>query len=123
MAASENFAAVFERLKAILQAYEPNLRVEVDEPGRYSLLGPYMPKYQKDLWFGQVKVGKNYVSYHLMVVYMAPELLNGLSDNLRKRMQGKSCFNFTHVDESLLAELGELTRRSVEKVRSSGFLG
>jgi hypothetical protein len=25
-------------------------------------------------------------------------------------MQGKSCFNFTKVDEALFAELGELTR-------------
>jgi len=30
-------------------------------------------------------------------------------------MQGKSCFNFTRVDEPLLAELATLTERSIAR--------
>ena len=29
-------------------------------------------------------------------------------------MQGKSCFNFTRVDEALFAELADLTRRGYD---------
>jgi hypothetical protein len=35
-------------------------------------------------------------------------------------MQGKSCFNFTSVDQALLGELGELTERGFERMRDSG---
>jgi hypothetical protein len=40
-----------------------------------------------------VQIKKNYVIYHLMPVYLNPGLLEGMSPGLRKRMQGKSCFN------------------------------
>lgn len=52
---------------------------------------------------------KSQVAYHLMPVYVHPELLTDLSPELRRRMQGKSCFNFTKVDRDLFAELGALT--------------
>jgi hypothetical protein len=40
-----------------------------------------------------------------------PKLLEGCSQQLRARMQGKSCFNFKTVDEALFAELmGESSR-------------
>jgi hypothetical protein len=35
-----------------------------------------------------------------------------MSPALKKRMQGKACFNFTAVDEALFKELAALTRRS-----------
>ena len=37
-------------------------------------------------------------------------LLDSISDNLRKRMQGKSCFNFSKQDPDLFDELAALTR-------------
>jgi hypothetical protein len=38
-------------------------------------------------------------------------------------MQGKSCFNFTAIDEGLLSELAALTERSAEHMRREGLLG
>jgi hypothetical protein len=61
-------------------------------------------------WFAGTRLGARYVSYYLMPVYVQPSLLDGISPGLRRPMQGKSCFNFTKVDEALFAELGELTR-------------
>lgn len=122
MAKQDQFREVFERLKAILQVYEPSLRVNENELEKYSLLGAYRPKLKKDLWYSKVEIGKAYVSYHLMAVYMFPDLLEGISEGLRKRMQGKSCFNFSAVDDLLFAELAELTRRSIERVRASAVL-
>jgi hypothetical protein len=69
-----------------------------------------------------VEIGKSYVGYHLMPVYGNPKLLDGFSKELRKRMQGKSCFNFKAVDEALFAELDELTRQSFIAFRKAGYL-
>jgi len=58
-----------------------------------------------------------------MPVYADPSLLEGLSMALRKRMQGKACFNFTRpLDERTRAELTELTRRGVERYRQLGLV-
>ncbi len=100
---------VFERLKSLLRAYEPQLVVTRDEPHHYSLNTPYVDKFGKQLFFGAVQIKKHYVSFYLMPVYVFPDLLLGMSSYLKKRMQGKSCFNFTAVSSEHLAELSMLT--------------
>jgi hypothetical protein len=65
-----------------------------------------------------VRKGKNYVSFHLMALYVFPEMLKSVSPALLQRMQGKSCFNFTQIDEELFAELERLTAASAR-----GFAG
>ena len=87
---------VFNRLKQILLQAPDSARVTVDDAGNYSLNTPYSTRYKKELFLAAVQIKKNYVSYHLMPVYMHPELLEGISPPLKKRMQGKSCFNFTN---------------------------
>jgi hypothetical protein len=49
----------------------------------------------------------------MMGLYTSPELRASVSPSLKKRMQGKSCFNFSSIDERLFAELADLTRRVV----------
>ena len=61
-----------------------------------------------------VEFGKNYVGFHHMAVYARPDLLKDISKKLKARMQGKSCFNFTSVNEVLFAELEELTVRAFD---------
>ena len=48
---------------------------------------------------------------------MYPELLNDISPALKKRMQGKSCFNFKKVEPELFEELKDLTRKGVDKFK------
>jgi hypothetical protein len=117
MPTQKDFHTVFEQLKKIMQKYEPRLVVIQDKPESYSLNTPFSEKYSKELFFGAVQVKKNYVSYYLMPVYMYPELLAGISDSLKKRMQGKSCFNFKASDKALFDELARLTRKSVDRVK------
>jgi hypothetical protein len=76
-------------------------------------------QFKKEMFFGAVQIKKNYVSYHLMPVYVFPELLKDLSPSLKKRMQGKSCFNFKKVDQETLAELGQLTARGFEQFKQA----
>ncbi len=49
-----------------------------------------------------------------MGVYAQPDLLKDSSKKLKARMQGKSCFNFTSIDEAVFAELEELSVRAFE---------
>jgi predicted nucleotide-binding protein (sugar kinase/HSP70/actin superfamily) len=54
---------------------------------------------------------------------MFPELLKGMSPELKKHMQGKSCFNFKKVEPDLFKELKELTRLSIERTRKAKNTG
>ena len=76
----------FELLKSILRKYEKSLRVIIDKNDNYSLIAGYSEKYKRDIYFGAVQIKKNYVSYHLMPVYINPNLLDGISTELKKRM-------------------------------------
>jgi hypothetical protein len=110
--------AVHDRLRGILEPYRARLVVGAEGPAGVTLVrtGSGRPE---DFVAG-TRLGKRYVSYYLMGVYEDPALLDGISPDLRRRMQGKSCFNFTKVDEPLLAELGDLTQRSIARSLAAG---
>jgi hypothetical protein len=55
-----------------------------------------------------VKIGKRSVSFHLFPIYVHPNLVDGMSPELRKRTHGKSCFNFIEIDPALMVELERL---------------
>lgn len=57
-----------------------------------------------------------------MPVYLNPELLEGLSVNLKTRMQGKSCFNFKELDKPLLLELAALAKASYASYEAQGYV-
>ncbi len=122
MVPNQNFPIVFERLKTILQPYAEKLTLKADTSDTYYINGPYSEKWKKQLFFGSAQIKKNYVSFYLMPVYMYPELLKDISPELKKRMQGKSCFNFKKVEPDLFTELTELTRKSVEKFQKENPL-
>ena len=115
MASNNDFPIVFEQLKKILKPYAEKLTLTTDTSDTFSIDGPYSEKWKKQLFFASTVTKKNYVSFYLMPVYMYPELLQGISPELKKRMQGKSCFNFKKVEPALFDELATLTRKSVEK--------
>jgi len=119
MSPQSDFPVVFEHLKNILKRFEPKLTVTADTPGAYSLDGPYSDKWKKQLFFGSAQIKKNYVSFYLMPVYMFPDLLKDISPELRKHMQGKSCFNFKKFEPDMFEELSRLTRKSIERFRTS----
>jgi hypothetical protein len=112
---NNDFPIVFEQLKNILKPYAKKLTLKEDTSDTYYIDGPYSEKWKKQLFFGSAQIKKNYVSFYLMPVYMYPDLLHDISPELKKRMQGKSCFNFKKIEPNLFEELAVLTRRSVEK--------
>ncbi len=122
MATTPDFPTIFDQLKAVLKPYEPRLSVTANDSEGYSLDTHQLGPNKKPMFFGAAVIKKNYVSFHLMPVYVHPELLEGISDGLRKRMQGKSCFNFKALDEDTLAELRQLTERGFEAFRKDGLV-
>src|SRR6266705_4711259 len=118
----KDFNEVFARLKAIFKPYAKKMVVVQDTPKCYYLDTHYIMKNKKPLCFGAVRLGKNYVSFYLMSVYARPELLQDMSPELKKRMQGKSCFNFKEVDEKLFKELATLTKAGAAKFKDEKFI-
>lgn len=117
----EKFKDVFERLSDLMRPYAPELDCKADDPGRLYLDTHHIMKNKKPLFFGSVEIKKAYVSYHLMPVYVNPSLLESMSADLAKRMQGKSCFNFKLVDDVLFSELDVLTQAGFADYRRQGF--
>lgn len=115
MPTKTEFPIVFQNLRAILKPYSPKLRIKANTADNFYLDTAYSEKYEKELFFGAVQIKKNYVSFHLMPVYMFPDLLKNISPGLKKRMQGKSCFNFKKIETQLFDELSQLTKQGFER--------
>lgn len=120
---SEEFATLFDRIRPMFAAHAEAAVPKCDKPGAY-----YLDTHEvraKDGYrtvFGGVEIKKNYVSAHLFPVYTDPKLLDAISEKLRKRMQGKSCFNFKKIDDPLLAELNRLIDTGAELYKAQGRL-
>ena len=68
------------------------------------------------MYFGSVRLGKAYVSFHLMPLYMCPVLAKSIPPALKKRMQGKTCFNFKADPEpELITALTWLTEAAFQQ--------
>jgi hypothetical protein len=113
------FDDIFSQLKSILTKYEKRLAVSVDTSTEYTLVtkspSPFPQHKGQPMHFGSVKLGKAYVSFHLMPLYMCPPLNQDIAPALKKRMQGKTCFNFkTAPEPELAAELHRLIEASLK---------
>ena len=122
MPGKADFTEVFTQLKSIFKPYAKKMDVSQDTNQYYLLNTRYLMKNKQPLCFGGVRLGKNYVSFYLMSVYASPDLLKNMSPELRKRMQGKSCFNFKEVDQRLFAELKALTKDGAAKFSDGKFI-
>jgi hypothetical protein len=113
------FAETFATLRGVLEPYAAGKLIAVEKPGDYRLCSASMKdRAGKPLFVAAVQIRKNYVSFHLMPVYTCPKLLNEMSPALRKRMQGKSCLNFTMIDPAHVDELAALTKRGIESFKN-----
>lgn len=108
----------FEKLKTILNQFELTLSVLHDKADNYYLNTPTTQSNKKAEFFGAVQIKKSYVAFHLMPIYYHPEILDNISQELKSRMQGKSCFNFKDIDENLFAELNTLTKNAFAKYKT-----
>ncbi len=105
----------FASLKKILQPFAKHTVTIADTPTYYQLVLRAVVFRKKPVWFAGVRAGKAYTSFHLMPLYMCEPMQRRVSPELKRRMQGKTCFNFKAVDEKLFAELAALTQAGFEQ--------
>ena len=121
MPKKNDFDGAFKGLRRLLKARAANLFVKRDAPGEYYV------ETKEPLWKGErlfvaaVKTNKNYVSFHFVIVYMYPDLLSNMSPALKKRMQGKGCFNFTAPDPALFEELSDVIDAGFKAFKKRGM--
>lgn len=115
------FPIVFEKLKNMIKPYAKKLTVKTDKPDLYYLDATYSEKWKKEIFFASAQIKKNYVSFYLMPVYMYPDLLKNISPELKKHMQGKSCFNFKKVEPEVLDELNQLVKKGFERLMKEEY--
>jgi hypothetical protein len=116
-----NFAEVFTALRELLDPFSKEVAVQTDKPGDFHTHVPSILHRGKPLYFAGIKTGKNYVSFHLLPLYYSPELLKGMSPALKKRKQGKACFNFTSVNQECFAELSRLMAAGLKIFKTEKF--
>ena len=111
-----DFETVHERLKTILRRHADGLVITKDGPAGMAL---EVPGLEGKPWgyVAGTRLGKSYVSYYLMPVYVMPRLAGKLSPGLQKRLQGKACFTFTTIEADQVRELSKLTRAGIEAFR------
>lgn len=117
-----SFEDVYGDLRSILTAH-----TDILEMTKNSEIGVIAETKRKDEkgkgeFFGAAEIKKNYVSFYLMPIYCFPELAANISPELKKRMQGKSCFNFKKREPALFDELADHVKTGIEKYRSEGKL-
>jgi hypothetical protein len=122
-----DFQPIFAALHSVLAGQAAQLAVATESPALYTLLtrspSPFPQHKGQPMWFGEVRLGKAYVSFHLMGLYFNEELANTISPALKKRMQGKTCFNFKTLPEpEILAELTRLTKACVQVFKRRKWL-
>ena len=118
MAMAGDFEVAFAELKRVFAGHLSRLAVKEDSATEYTVTcrapSPFPQHKGQPMWFGSVRQGKAYVSFHLMPLYMNPPLLRDVSPSLKKRMQGKTCFNFKAVPEpELLKDLRQLVEAAI----------
>ncbi len=104
----------FDTLKGIVQVYSEHLAIVHDKLDHFYLNTKSTDGKDKGEFFAAVRIKKNYVAFHLMPIYYYPELIDDISPDLRKKMQGKSCFNFKSINSSLIKELVGLSESSFQ---------
>ena len=119
---ADDTAKVYKRLRSMVHRYRKKLDVYQDDEKGYGANARSLAPNKKPYFFAGAGMRKGYVSYYLFPVYCKPQLLEGISPALKKRMQGKSCFNFKTVDEELFAELDALTQKGYDDFVKDGII-
>jgi hypothetical protein len=123
---------VADRYAKLLAPYaKGKLRMRHDGDGSHVLetkagsfeifLGGKWQKRKQPFMVAAVRAGKSYVSIHVMSVYMHPELVTKYAPELKKRMQGKSCFNFQTYDPDAAKGLKALLNAGIAQTRKSAL--
>jgi hypothetical protein len=121
-ASKPDLVPVFSALRRMLDTFVgKDVTAEASKPGDYHLEIPSILHRKKPMYFAGLRTAKKYVSFHLLSIYYNPDLIKSMSPALKKRMQGKACFNFTQIDSDCFAELERLAAAGLKQFKSEQF--
>ena len=106
--AALGFDAIEARLEAILDPY----RERLERATIYNIPVLRRPGAKAHDWFAGVQRTETAVKFNFLPMHNHPELLDGISPELRKRKTGASVFKIAEIDDTLLTELKALVARS-----------
>lgn len=90
--------------------YAARLDAKKDGPPQPYLDTRHIRCHGKPLFVGAVRINKPFVGDHRTPVCVKPALRDGTSPAPKRRMHGKSCLDFSEVDETPFDELASLTK-------------
>jgi hypothetical protein len=122
MPARSELERTFGVLKGLLAQYAPSFHTSQDTPTSYTLDGAFNPEFKRPMAFAGVHIRRAFVAFVLVPIYSHPELLSGISDPLRKRLQGRTAFTFVHPDRELLVELSQLVDHGFDLYERLGWV-
>lgn len=97
-------------LRALLVPYE-----DVLEPAEiYGIEVLHRPGARAHDWFAGVRPGKGTAKLMLLPIKSSPELLEGISPALRKRVSGDALFTLKPGDDALLPELAQVVAKAFD---------
>jgi hypothetical protein len=108
--ANVNADELVAELRALLVPYEDVL--EASE--LYGIEVLHRPGSKAHDWFAGVRPGKGTAKLMLLPIKARPELLDGISPALRKRVSGDALFTLKPGDDALLAELGQVVAKAFD---------
>ena len=121
--------SVFEELKAIVARYSKPFTVRegyVKNKRDYHLIlrKPLVIAGRKrdELWFASIIHQKHDVGFYYSPVYCDPKLGNGISPELLKHLDGKSCFHFTAMTAALKKDIDAALKLGLTDYKKKGWL-
>ena len=100
---------LFHTLDALIRKYDSSVSVEV---GRIMSVKEALVYKQDNVFKYGLTATKNHYSYHSMVMYAYPQVLNEFKNlNIKIKFQ-KGCFNFKSIDDIDLKSFDEFLKQS-----------
>ncbi len=94
------------------------IRTQLEPNDLYGLPTFRWPGAKAHDFFAGVRTAERHVAFHLMPLVKHPELADDLSSDLRRRLKGKTTFNFTTIGPELADELALFVARCFDVYRA-----
>ena len=121
-----NVEETADRLKALLIAHQPTLKITKDEPGTFEVCGtipaPQGKKKVDGIYFASVMPKPRDVRFYYFPIYTHREAIGPLPEDLQTCLKGKSCFHIKQMDSALEEAIRELIDKGVRTYQAEGLL-
>lgn len=117
----EHLAALYQRLRPILEPHVPNMRMIQDNERGLYLNAHTRMKNGQPLFFAAVMITPPEVSFYVYAVEMYPDLLDAFPV-LADHLQGTHCFTFSTLGDDEFAAMEALVAASLERLQAEGDL-